>query len=42
LEAPEFKKDHNCKDYSRWEDLKVRGVTFKDKDNIALALNAPS
>ncbi len=28
LEAPKFEKDHNCKDYSRWEDLKLRDVSF--------------
>jgi hypothetical protein len=28
LEAPEFEEDRNYKDYSRWEDLKLRDVTF--------------
>jgi hypothetical protein len=28
LEALEFEEDCNYKDYSRWEDLKLRDVTF--------------
>jgi hypothetical protein len=28
LEAPEFEEDCNCKDYSKWEDLKLKNVTF--------------
>jgi hypothetical protein len=28
LEAPKFEQNSNCKDYSRWEDLKLRDVTF--------------
>jgi hypothetical protein len=28
LEAPKFEEDHNCKDYARWEDLKLRDVIF--------------
>ncbi len=28
LKAPKFEEDHNCKDYSRWEDLKLKDVIF--------------
>jgi len=28
LETPKFEKDHNFKDYARWEDLKLRDVAF--------------
>ncbi len=28
LEAPKFEEDHNCKDYARWKDLKIRDATF--------------
>jgi hypothetical protein len=28
LETLKFKEDCNCKDYSRWEDLKLKDATF--------------
>jgi hypothetical protein len=28
LPAPKFEKDHNCKDYSKWKNLKLKDVTF--------------
>jgi hypothetical protein len=28
LETPKFEKDHNFKDYARWEDLKLRDVAL--------------
>ncbi len=28
LEALEFEEDYNCKDYSKWEDLKLKDATF--------------
>jgi hypothetical protein len=28
LEAPDFEEHCNCKDYSKWEDLKLKDDTF--------------
>ncbi len=28
LQAPKFKKDNNCKDYTKWKNLKLKDVTF--------------
>jgi hypothetical protein len=28
LEALKFEEDNNCKDYEKWEDLKLRDATF--------------
>jgi hypothetical protein len=28
LEAPKFEEDCSCKDYSKWEDLKLKNATF--------------
>ncbi len=28
LEALEFEKDHNCKDYAWWDDLKLKDPNF--------------